>query len=293
MKDDKAPVKLLGGKQADTLEGGKGDDTILLRWGNDTAEGNKGADNFILDGRYTNKGDAYEILDLNFKEGDTITFRLFDKDSFSNNVDPSNNLQILGKFNNGAIIDSLEDIREAHLAGALTASAVGKNDTLLTLNVDGKDISLLLHGVKFKDLNLTGKDSVDLSPGDDTLIGGSNNDDLRGWGGNDTIIMRWGNDTATGGDGADQFVFDGRYTNNGDSHTILDLDFSEGDSLLFQFTQPGPYDQTFELFSIADIVDADSNGLLAATGNGNGGTDLTLDIAGNTMVITLDDIVLI
>jgi len=293
MKDDKAPVKLLGGKQADTLEGGKGDDTILLRWGNDTAEGNKGADNFILDGRYTNEGDAYEILDLNFKEGDTITFRLFDEDSFSNNVDPSNNLQILGKFNNGAIIDSLEDIREAHLSGALTASAVGKNDTLLTLNVDGKDISLLLHGVKFKDLNLTGKDSVDLSPGDDTLIGGSNNDDLRGWGGDDTIIMRWGNDTATGGEGADQFVFDGRYTNNGDSHTILDLDFSEGDSLLFQFTQPGPYDQTFELFSIADIVDADSNGLLAATGNGNGGTDLTLDIAGNTMVITLDDIVLI
>ena len=77
MKDDKAPVKLLGGKQADTLEGGKGDDTILLRWGNDTAEGNKGADNFILDGRYTNEGDAYEILDLNFKEGDTITFPAF------------------------------------------------------------------------------------------------------------------------------------------------------------------------------------------------------------------------
>ena len=208
-------------------------------------------------------------------------------------MDPSNHLQILGKSLNGAILDSLDDIREAHLAGALTATASGKNDTLLTMNVDGKAISLLLHGVQFKQIGLPLDADEDLSPGDDTLTGGVNNDDLRGWGGDDTILMRWGSDTATGGDGADQFIFDGRYLNDGDAHTILDLDFSEGDSLLFQFTQPGPYDQTFELSSIADIADADSNGLLSAAGNGNGGTDLTLIVAGNTMVITLDDIVLI
>lgn len=261
--------------------------------GDDVAEGNQGDDNFIIDGRYVNDGDAYEILDLNFATGDTLTLRLFDENTFSNTVDPSNHLQILGKSHNGAILDSLDDIREAHLAGALTATASGKNDTLLTFNVDGKDFSLLLHGVQFKQIGLPLEPDEDLSPSDDTLIGSVDNDDLRGWGGNDTIIMRWGNDTATGGEDADQFVFDGRYLYDGDAHTILDLDFSEGDSLLFQFTQPGPYDQTFELFSIADIAEADSNGLLSASDNGNGGTDLTLDIAGNTMVITLDDLVLI
>ncbi len=129
------------------------------------------------------------------------------------------------------------------------------------MNVDGKDITLLLHGVKFQKLGLPLDTNDDLSPGGDTLIGSVDSDDLRGWGGNDTIFMRYGDDTVIGGDDADQFIFDGRYLNDGDNHTIQDLDFSEGDSLLFRFTQPGPYDQTFELFSEADIADADANGL--------------------------------
>jgi len=295
-------VKLLGTQDADVFEGGAGDDTILLRWGDDRATGGNGADNFIIDGRYVNDGDGYLIRDLDFSEGDTLTFRLFDSNTFSDNVDPDNHMQILGKSLNGAIFDSLDDIVEAHVAGALTAQAGNDNNTLLTLHVDGKDISVLLRGVNFDDLNLPGPGD-DLSPGNDLIVGGVNNDDMRGWGGDDQIVMRHGNDTAIGGTGADQFIFDGRYVDNGDSHTVKDLSFAEGDTLVFRFMDAGTFDDTLDpvndldvtntgatatFDSVADILEADANGVLTGADDGFGGTVLSITAGGNALTVTLD-----
>ena len=293
-------AKLIGTLADDVLEGGNDDDTILLRFGNDIADGGGGGDSFILDGRYVNDGDGYRIRDLNFDEGDTLTFRLFDPGSFSNTVDPDNDLQILGTSLNGAVFDSLDDIVEAHLSGALTAQAAGADSTLLTFDVNGKEISLFLRGVDFDDIGIL---SADLSPGDDTVIGTVHDDDMRGWGGDDQLVMRFGNDTGVGGTGGDAFVFDGRYINNGDAHTVQDLDFSEGDTLVFQFMDAGTFDDSLDagndlavtqsgatatFDSVADIVEADANGVLTGADNGLGGTILTVAVGGDTMNVTLD-----
>ena len=293
-------VKLLGTRGYDVLEGTDQDDTLLLRWGNDVADGGDGGDSFILDGRYVDDGDKYRIRDLDFSEGDTLTFRLFDPNTFSNTVDPDNHLQILGTSLNGAIFDSLDDIAEAHLSGALTAQKAGGESTLLTLHVDGKDISLFLRNVDFDDINIL---STDYSPGDDMIVGGANDDIMYGWGGDDELVMRYGNDTGVGGSGSDQFVFDGRYLNNGDSHRVQDLDFSEGDSLVFQFMDAGSFDDTVDpannlavsnaggtatLDSVADIQEAVANGVMTGADNGSGGTLLSIDAGGNTLNVTLD-----
>jgi len=69
------PVKRLGGSDDDRLEGGDGGDTLLLRFGADSAFGGAGADTFVLDGRYTRDGDAHLIEDLDFAEGDALLMR--------------------------------------------------------------------------------------------------------------------------------------------------------------------------------------------------------------------------
>lgn len=293
-------VKLLGTQADDVLEGGEGNDTILLRWGNDIADGGGGSDSFILDGRYVNDGDAYRIRDLNFGDGDTLTFRLFDSDTFSNTVDPDNHLQILGTSLNGAIFDSVDDIAEAHVSGALTAQAAGANSTLITIDVGGNEISLFLRGVDFDDIGIL---SADLSPGDDIVIGGVHDDDMRGWGGDDQLVMRYGNDTGIGGSGGDAFVFDGRFMDDGDSHTVQDLDFSEGDTLVFQFMDAGSFDNSIDgtndlavsnaggtatFDSEEDIVEAVANGVMTGADNGFGGTLLSIGVGGDTLNVTLD-----
>jgi hypothetical protein len=293
-------VKLLGTRADDILEGGVGNDTILLRWGDDVADGGDGADNFILDGRYVDDGDRYRVRDLDFDEGDTLTFRLFDSDTFSDTVDPNNHLQILGTSLNGAIFDSVDDIIEAHNSGALIATKGGDDSTVLHLNVGGDDIAVILRGVSFDDLNIL---SPDLSPTDDVVVGTAFDDDMRGWGGNDELLMRFGNDTGNGGAGSDQFVFDGRYLNDGDSHIVQDLNFAEGDTLVFRFMDAGSFDDSLDagndlavsngganaIFdSVEDILEADKNGVLTAADNGFGSTDLSIVAGGNALTITLD-----
>lgn len=293
-------VKFIGTSQNDVFEGGDGDDTFVLRYGNDVADGGDGADNFIFDGRWVSDGELYRIRDLDFSEGDTLTFRLFDSGTFSNTVDPNNHLQILGTSLNGAIFDSLDDITEAHNSGALVASEVGDNSTLLSFSVGGEAFSIFLRNVDFNDLGIL---SADLSPTDDVVIGTAFDDDMRGWGGDDQLVMRFGNDTAIGGNDSDAFIFDGRYMNDGDSHTVRDLDFGEGDTLVFQFMDAGSFDDakdpandlavsnaggTATFDSVEDIEEAVANGVMSGADDGFGGTLLSIGVGGDTLNVTLD-----
>ena len=293
-------VKFIGTSQDDVFEGGDGDDTFVLWYGNDVADGGGGGDNFIFDGRWISDGEFFRIRDLDFSEGDTLTFRLFDPGTFSDTVDPDNDLQILGTSLNGAIFDSFDDIVEAHNSGALVASKGTDISTVLTFNVNGNDVSIRLNGVDFDSLGIL---SPDLAAGDDLVVGTGFDDDMRGWGGNDELLMRFGSDTAIGGNDADAFIFDGRFVNNGDSHTVRDLDFGQGDTLVFRFMDAGSFDDskdpandfavsnggsdaTFD--SVEDIQEAVANGVMSGADDGSGGTTLTIAVGGDTLNVTLD-----
>lgn len=64
--------------------------------------------------------------------------------------------------------------------------------------------------------------------------GGAGNDTLRGGKYDDILSGGAGNDTYFGGDGADQFRFFGdQIEGTSDLDKVFDLDFSEGDSLVF------------------------------------------------------------
>lgn len=73
------PKKVVGTKENDDLLGGSNDDVFLLRIGDDTAIGEGGADDFIIDSRSIQNGDTYTINDLDTSEGDRVVFRFFDQ----------------------------------------------------------------------------------------------------------------------------------------------------------------------------------------------------------------------
>jgi predicted extracellular nuclease len=293
---------LIGTGANDLLTGRDGGDTILVRFGADMADGGAGADTFIIDGRYQGGGDYHTIMDLDFAGGDLLQFRLMDAGTFSDFVDPTNDLGIFGQNGNGAVFNSLSDIVEAHLNGVLLASDAGDGDTLLSVTVAGKALDVELDGVQFASLGIpTGM--PDLSPGDDLLIGTGGDDSLFGYGGDDTLLMRFGMDIAEGGVGADLFRVDGRFVNDDDAHTIADLSFIDGDMLEFRFFDPGTFDDGADLLndlfttnsgatarfdSVEDILEANANGVLSATDDGLGGTLLTVTVGGNQMMLTLD-----
>ena len=295
------PDNFVGTGANNVFDGGGGDDTFLLRYGDDTATGGTGADEFKLDGRYLNDGDAHRITDLNFGEGDTLMLRLFDSGAFSNAVDPLNFLAV-SQGGRTAVLDSIEDIVEAHNNGVMQASDAGDGSTLLTLPSGAQQMTVQLDSILFSTLGLGGT-VVDPSPGDDTFVGGGGNDDMSGYGGNDGFLLRWGNDTATGGTGADRFTIDGRYVNNGDSHTITDLNFSEGDYLEFRFMDNGTFDNSVDLAnnllvqnsgskvridSVADLVEVNDHGIMTGADDGFGGTVFSVSVGGNLLTFTLD-----
>ena len=143
----------------------------------------------------------------------------------------------------------------------------------------------------------------DLSPGNDIIHGGGNNDQMFGWGGDDELLLRWDQDTANGGDGADTFILDGRYVDDGDAHVIEDLNFADGDTLVFRYMDAGTFDNDVDLAnnlavanagatatfdSVEDILEAHANGVMTAADDGFGGTVLSLTTGGDSFTVTLD-----
>lgn len=76
-----------------------------------------------------------------------------------------------------------------------------------------------------------GDDVIHGGAGDDTLYSRRGDDWLDGGAGDDVLTGCEGSDTLNGGDGADKFVFYGSHGEGRD--LIVDLDFTEGDRLVF------------------------------------------------------------
>lgn len=294
------PDVFVAGNGDNTFFGYGGDDEFLIRFGNDTISGGDDADLFKFDGRYVNDGDAHTITDLDFSEGDTILFRFFDAGSFDDLADPGNPLQV-SNGSRTATFDSVEDIVEAHLNGVLQVSDSGDGDTLITMPSAGNVMTVELDGLAFSSLNIP----VDPSPTNDTLVGTGADDVLNGFGGDDLITMRFGDDTATGGTGGDRFILDGRYINNGDAHTITDLNFSEGDRIEMRFMDVDTFDNSLDpnnqftvqangtkgIFTTTDdLLEMALNGVITGADDGFGGTLLTGTVGGNMFTLTLDGI---
>ncbi len=305
------PQNIIGSQFDDVMLGSSGDDEFLLRYGKDTVTGGSGADFFKIDGRYANDGDSHTIRDLDFSEGDVIAFRYMDAGTFDNSVDPSNYLYV---WNNGtkARFDSVEDILEAHaygvMNGVLEATGAKDGDTLLTISASGQQVSVELDGLSFASLGLGGSGgggggSQPAPSGPQNIIGSQFDDVMLGSSGDDEFLLRYGKDTVTGGSGADFFKIDGRYANEGDSHTIRDLDFSEGDVIAFRYMDAGTFDNSVDpsnylyvwnngtkarFDSVEDILEAHANGVMTAADDGFGGTILSLAVGGMHVSLTLE-----
>ncbi|WP_369927789.1 calcium-binding protein [Leisingera sp. XS_AS12] len=72
-----APVTYEARDHDDLLIGSRGDDHMTLRGGDDEVYGAEGGDSFVIDGTGTAESDSFRFVDLNFDEGDRITFRGF------------------------------------------------------------------------------------------------------------------------------------------------------------------------------------------------------------------------
>lgn len=186
----------------DLLLGLGGNDKLLLGPGSNTATGGYGADRFIIDWAGRGAADAHRITDLDFDEGDQLVINGFG----------GSNVRITS---------------QAALAEFVARPGVTLTDDTLTLSDgSGPELSLTLGGVDIEDGAVSPTE-----PGVST-IGGKGDDMLVGTESDDKILMRQGQDIATGGAGADQFILDWRFHSDGDSHTITDFSFAEGDKLL-------------------------------------------------------------
>ncbi|MCV6597329.1 MAG: Ig domain-containing protein, partial [Mangrovicoccus sp.] len=229
--------KLLGTRFDDDLIGGSGDDTILLRFGNDRATGNDGADQFIIDGRYLWQGDTHEITDLDFSQGDQLVLRA---------------------MSGGNHVITNQSALEAFIAQEdVTAEPTSQGMLLSFSSQDGVPVNLLLHGDQ-------PPEEPDPTDPPLKLLGSRADDTLAGGNGDDTLMLRFGNDSATGNDGADQFILDGRYLWQGDAHEITDLDFSEGDQLVLRKLPGVPIIST-KLTSMNALERAIANSDITAT----------------------------
>lgn len=101
------------------------------------------------------------------------------------------------------------------------------------------------------------------------------------------------------------FKLDGRHVNDGDAHVITDLNFGEGDQLVFRFFDAGTFDDfidpgnvmpvassggTATMDSLDDILEAHLNGVMQASDSGDGDILITISSAGDEMTVELDGI---
>lgn len=108
-----------------------------------------------------------------------------------------------------------------------------------------------------------GNDRMFGNNGDDAMFGGRGNDRLSGQTGNDLLNGEQGNDRLFGGSGGDSFEFTGDTV--GRSRDIVeDLDFTEGDRLVFEGFEAGTFGQggnggSAVVTSYAELLELDAD----------------------------------
>ena len=234
-----------GGTGDDILLGGAGNDVLYGGAGNDILSGGDGADKFFLEANAGND----RITDLNFGEGDVITFAVgtltemgnkqlsitsqADLDAFLNrdgvtHVQKGTDLVITYGANNDTLTIQgygAQNVADSHLNGNSGSDTIfgGKAGNLI--NSAGSSDTVFAGEGPTK---VTGGDGDDLIVGNashDILQGNAGHDIIFGGAGNDEIAGGTGNDILTGGSGNDTFNF--RFGDGVDTIT----DFSAGDKI--------------------------------------------------------------
>ncbi len=164
---------LVGDAQANQLNAGAGDDTLLGGGGNDTLEGGEGAD--LLDG-----GTGDDVVSGGLGD-DTLVGGSGEGDDVLDGGEGRD----FGRFTS-----TTKSITVDLEAGTASGSEIG-SDSLSGL----EDIA-----------SGSGDDSLAGDSADNMLDGGAGNDSLAGRGGDDTLIGGEGDDSLTGGEGNDRLV---------------------------------------------------------------------------------------
>ena len=111
-------------------------------------------------------------------------------------------------------------------------------------------------------------------------------DDFEGRATNDLFLVRFGEDRVAGNGGADAFVFDGRYVEEQTRHTIRDLNFADGDTLVFRSFEGGAK----AVASMDGLNALAQSGYLDVT-SGSDGTMIEVQTnAGNSLVVVLENL---
>ncbi|MEE1656931.1 hypothetical protein VB618_12045 [Microvirga sp. CF3062] len=215
---------LLGGSEIDTLLGGGGNDVLDGGSGSDSLDGGDGNDTYYID-------TPGEII-ADASGNDTVwvnTSYSLDSDSPIENVSAQSgtNVQKLKGNQNKNILTGNEQNNVLDGGGGGDTLVGGEGDDVYYINslddyitelagsAGGNDTAYILLGGRseqewrdrlknVENLIFIAEDTLVGGTGnDDTIIGGGGNDTLGGGGGNDTLIGGGGNDTLTGGDGND------------------------------------------------------------------------------------------
>jgi Ca2+-binding RTX toxin-like protein len=258
--------RLVGGAGNDTLNGDAGDDVLLGDEGADQLFGGAGNDNLTggLGNDLLNGGDDVDWLSGG--DGNDTLIGGAGNDVLNGNegVDLLSGGEGSDRLIGGAGNDTLNgDAGNDVLLGEAGANQLfgGAGNDSLTGGVDND----LLNGGDDADWLMSGD-------GHDTLIGGAGNDTLNAGNGNDRLVLL-GTDWASGGAGADTFVF----SSLGGISTISDFRVSDGDRLdlsaLF-----GAFDPTLANVTGFVQIRAGSGGSQVLV-DGNGGGDNFVHIA--------------
>lgn len=150
----------------------------------------------------------------------------------------------------------LEQVNYAVLDAAglmsLGSVAVAVRDSQASLSQGGAGDDKLASG--------HGDDALIGRAGDDFLYARRGDDWLDGGRGNDRLTGGQGSDMMIGGAGADKFVFYGTDARNGDHDIVADLDFAEGDRLVFGHFEAGTFSEAYRWST------GDSAGIISVEG---------------------------
>jgi len=277
---------IYGGAGRDSILGGDGDDTLNGERDNDTIRGGAGNDslfgdqsNDLLEGGTGNDsidgGTENQLFTIT-----TLPVNALNPAGKNNLIDVPDGDAALAAFPNGVIGDVVSyignttaGVNVSLLTGVATSTdsgtdgikdiehVVGSN---FTDNIAGDNFANLLVGLAGDDTinGNGGNDWIGGGAGDDSLLGGAGDDTINAGDGNDTLVGGPGADILTGGSGSDRFVFNA--TNEG-VDIITDFLIAAGGAAITE----------------ADFIVLDTNGVLPATGVGQG--------FGGTAGLTLKD----
>lgn len=260
---------IFGGQRdntVDTLVGGAGNDRITSFGGADLIKGGGGHDVILALGddavilggggrdTITTTGDNVQIDGGNGVDFASVSLSDVEDDLVLDLVSGE-----ATTFLNGTVMTNVEAYGVTTGSGNDFIDLTDFNDEA---NAGAGDDEILGLGGDDKLSGGAGSDIVDGGDGDDVVDGGAGDDVLLGGAGDDEIILS-NADTATGGEGADNFVVDFRVREGDGVAVITDFDADEGDTLDFSGIAR-------EVVEKGDFIGNDGGGVITLTDTDEG-----------------------